>query len=205
MRVPSDAAAGVVVSDPIPAGTTGSETEADCAISAGAFTCTTTAPIAAGGSKAYQLTLNVSSGYSGTSLTNTATITSVPAGTNDPDSSDYSASDTDAVTKSADLSVTKADSPDPVLAGNHLVYTIVVLNAGPSDAAGVSLSDTLPVELTGETFCEGAACDPSAGGAWTGSTSLGTIAAGGSKTVKIRAKVESRRRRGRRCSRTRRV
>ncbi len=47
---------------------------------------------------------------------------------------------------------------------DHLVYTIVVSNAGPSDVAGVSLSDTLPVELTGETFCEGAACDPSAGG-----------------------------------------
>jgi uncharacterized repeat protein (TIGR01451 family) len=50
---------------------------------------------------------------------------------------------------SADLSVTKSDSPDPVTAGANLTYTLTVSNAGPSDAQTVSLADTLP---TGTTF-----------------------------------------------------
>ena len=43
---PSTVPAGVVISDAIPANTTGSESEANCAIAAGVFTCTTTAALA---------------------------------------------------------------------------------------------------------------------------------------------------------------
>ncbi len=50
---------------------------------------------------------------------------------------------------SADLSVSKTDSPDPVIAGNNLSYTITVTNAGPSNALGVSLTDVVP---TGTSF-----------------------------------------------------
>ena len=56
---PSIEPAGVVVSDPIPAGTIPSESEANCAIIAGVFTCTTSAPLGIGASVAYQLTLAV--------------------------------------------------------------------------------------------------------------------------------------------------
>jgi len=44
----------------------------------------------------------------------------------------------------ADLSVTKTDSPDPVIRGNNITYTVVVTNNGPSRATNVSLSDTVP-------------------------------------------------------------
>jgi uncharacterized repeat protein (TIGR01451 family) len=44
----------------------------------------------------------------------------------------------------ADLSVTKTDSPDPVVAGTNLTYTVTVSNAGPLAAAGAAASDTLP-------------------------------------------------------------
>src|SRR5258708_39497011 len=50
---------------------------------------------------------------------------------------------------SADLLVTNSDSPDPVLAGSNLAYTIGVNNTGPSDASTVTLTDTLP---SGTTF-----------------------------------------------------
>src|SRR5436853_6358433 len=49
---------------------------------------------------------------------------------------------------SADLSVTKADSPDPVNTGSNLTYTITVINNGPDAAANASWSDTLPAGTT---------------------------------------------------------
>lgn len=44
----------------------------------------------------------------------------------------------------ADLAVTKSDSPDPVLVGANLTYTIQVTNAGPQGATSVTVTDRLP-------------------------------------------------------------
>jgi uncharacterized repeat protein (TIGR01451 family) len=44
----------------------------------------------------------------------------------------------------ADISVTKADAPDPVPVGADLTYTLQVANGGPGKATGVVLTDTLP-------------------------------------------------------------
>ena len=54
-----------------------------------------------------------------------------------------------ALPETADLAVTKNDAPDPVTAGQNLVYTVTVANNGPDDAQTVTLTDTLP---TGTTF-----------------------------------------------------
>ncbi len=51
--------------------------------------------------------------------------------------------------QSADLSVIKTDSPDPVAAGSNVTYTILVTNNGPNTATNVVLNDVLP---TGPTF-----------------------------------------------------
>jgi uncharacterized repeat protein (TIGR01451 family) len=48
----------------------------------------------------------------------------------------------------ADLSITKADSPDPVAAGAPLVYTLQVTNNGPEDASNVVVTDNLPNQVT---------------------------------------------------------
>jgi uncharacterized repeat protein (TIGR01451 family) len=45
---------------------------------------------------------------------------------------------------SADLSLTKSDSPDPVSTGAALAYSLQVSNAGPDAATGVIVSDNLP-------------------------------------------------------------
>ena len=45
---------------------------------------------------------------------------------------------------SADLSVTKADSPDPVPTGAPLTYSIQVTNGGPDTATNVLVTDNLP-------------------------------------------------------------
>ena len=69
---PSTEPVGVVVSDTIPAGTTGTTLEPDCVTSAVTFTCTTSAPLAPGGSVSYLLTLAVDPTYVAPTLVNTA-------------------------------------------------------------------------------------------------------------------------------------
>ena len=56
------------------------------------------------------------------------------------------------VTGVADVSVVKIDSPEPVVAGNQLTYTVTVSNAGPSTARDVKITDTLP---SGTSFVSG--------------------------------------------------
>jgi uncharacterized repeat protein (TIGR01451 family) len=45
---------------------------------------------------------------------------------------------------SADLTISKADSPDPVSVGAALTYTMQVQNLGPDPASGVTVTDELP-------------------------------------------------------------
>ncbi|HET7869231.1 MAG TPA: hypothetical protein VFM85_02800 [Actinomycetota bacterium] len=53
-----------------------------------------------------------------------------------------------AVAATADLAVSKVDSPDPVVAGSNVTYTMNVTNAGPDAASSVSFSDTTPAGTT---------------------------------------------------------
>lgn len=54
----------------------------------------------------------------------------------------------DAPAGSADLSVTKIDSPDPVAIGNNITYTITLNNFGPDAAVNAVLADTVPTNTT---------------------------------------------------------
>ena len=56
------------------------------------------------------------------------------------------------VPTSADLSITKTDNPDPVLAGGLLTYTIVASNAGPNSIINGTISDSFPAGLTNITW-----------------------------------------------------
>ena len=69
-------------------------------------------------------------------------------------------------TSSADLSIAAAASPNPVAVSSNLTYTFTVTNNGPSNATGVTLTDTLP---TGTSFQSAA---PSQG---TCANSSGTV------------------------------
>ena len=144
---PTVVPAGVIVSDTIPVNTVGSEAEADCAITAGVFRCTTTAPLAVGAVNSYQLTLTLSAGFATATLVNTASITTLPATFTDPVAANNTATDTDAVPQ-ANLSITKTDSTDPENPGASFNYTLTVNNAGPSTATNLTVSDTVPSQYT---------------------------------------------------------
>jgi uncharacterized repeat protein (TIGR01451 family) len=67
-----------------------------------------------------------------------------------------------------------------------LTYTITVANAGPSPAENVVLTDVIPAGLMNAEFSTngGVTFTP-----WTGSLSLGTLAAGASEIILIRGTV----------------
>jgi uncharacterized repeat protein (TIGR01451 family) len=146
------AASSVILNDTLPAGTMFVSLA-----SPGGWSCTKP-PVGSGGTVSCSnpslamgsavFTLNVavaSSTPAGTVVSNTATASSE---TPDPNPGHESGTATTTVGASADLSVTKVDTPDPVQAGNNLTYTITVTNAGPSAAASVILNDTLPAGTT---------------------------------------------------------
>ncbi|WP_035098771.1 DUF11 domain-containing protein [Devosia sp. LC5] len=98
-----DDAPGATVSDPLPTGITtanwtcGSATGgAVCGAANGTGAINTTADLPAGSSVAYTLNMTVPAGYPGVNLTNNATVTA-PGGFIDPDTSNNTASDTNAV------------------------------------------------------------------------------------------------------------
>ena len=89
------------------------------------------------------------------------------------------------VNRSADLTLTKTDSPDPVAEGQTLTYRMVVRNNGPSNASSVSLSDPLPT--TRVTYVS-AASTPQGTCSWSSpnlTCSLGTLVSGNSVTVTV--------------------
>ena len=96
----------------------------------------------------YHLILAVPANYAPATVVNTATITSAPA--TDPTPANNAATDTDTVTKSADLAIAKTDGVASVVAGTSTTYTITVTNNGPSDEpAGVVVSDPIPAGTNG--------------------------------------------------------
>ncbi|MBC7711218.1 MAG: DUF11 domain-containing protein [Rhizobacter sp.] len=83
-------------------------------------------------------------------LVNTATVTA-GTGQTDPTPSNNSATDTDTPAPVTDLSISKTDGSTTYTAGNAISYAIVVGNAGPSNAVGASVADTVPAAITGVT------------------------------------------------------
>ena len=68
------------------------------------------------------------------------------------------------VNASADLVLFKSGTPATATVGTPLTYTLLVTNAGPSDAFDVTLTDTLPASLTvGSVGPAGVVCTSPAG------------------------------------------
>ena len=147
-----DIVAAATITDTFPASLTATWT----CVGAGGGTCTgagtgninDTVSLPAGASVTYTVTANIAAFANGT-LSNTATITSVST---DPNPANNSATDTDTLASSSDLSITKTDGVTTATAGGATTYTITASNAGPSSASPVSVVDTLPSACTGFTY-----------------------------------------------------
>lgn len=76
------------------------------------------------------------------------------------------------IANNADLSVTKTDNPDPVVAGQTLTYTITVTNAALSSPIlttdTIHVLDTLPAGFIATSYTAAAGTFNSTTGAWTG-------------------------------------
>jgi uncharacterized repeat protein (TIGR01451 family) len=170
------AASAVQVTDPLPAGlafVSAVASQGTCAESGGTVTCDLGA-LASGASAT--VTVVATATVAGVA-TNIARVTAAEP---DPDPADNSASVAATVTGAADVSISKTASPDPVVAGNDLTYTLTVRNDGSTDAVNVVVSDPLPPATTfvsadhGGTLALG-----------TVTWALGTLPAGSSVTLTL--------------------
>ena len=164
------AAPGSTVIDYFPSDCSGGTVAWTCA-GAGGGSCTAsgtgniydTVNLPSGGSATYTAICPIAGSATGT-LENTATV-AVAAGITDPTPGNNSATDTDTLTPTADLGITKTDGTDFVSAGTNTTYTITASNAGPSAASGSTVADFFPAECGGGTWT----CVGAGGGSCTGS------------------------------------
>lgn len=141
---PSDASA-VTVSDTLPGGVIYTSASPECSHSAGVVTCLMSTQPA---STTQVLTVTVlvpSSSSEGALLFNQA---GASAAEPDPNPSGNAADVTTTVHTRADLEVTKWTQAPPILAGGLITYTVAITNYGPSDAASVLITDSLPAAVT---------------------------------------------------------
>ena len=97
----------------------------------------------------------IESGFAGTTITNTASVASAAAGgfpaLPDLDPSDNTNSAAVSRHPEADLSLTKTASTSNPAVDDEVDYTLTASNAGPNDATGVTIHDSLPAGLTSST------------------------------------------------------
>lgn len=173
------AATGISISDPLPAGIT----LASATPSQGSYTDPTWTVGGLGNGATATLTIvaTVNAGTPGTSISNTATVTSLNE--TDPDSSNNSATSTIYVS-AVDLAVTKTASTALAQVGDAVSYTVTVTNNGPDTAGGVTINDSVPsgVTLVSAFFSQGSY----AAGVWT----VGTLTNGATETLILNVTVD---------------
>jgi len=186
---PSDAT-GVTLTDNTPTGLTivsaTASPQGTCTVSSGDLTsCNlgTLVPVGDTGVSTTRVTVTATVNCSATSTINyTASVTRVEAEPPGGSGDESATQSLTGVTRSADLSITKADSPDPVTTGTTLQYTLTVNNGGPCAAPNALVTDTFPSQFTSPTWtcgASGGAVCPLGAGAGNISQTIATFPSGG--------------------------
>jgi len=186
---PSDAP-GTSVVDTFPSTLSCTWTCSGSCPASGSGNINTSINLPASGHANFVATCSIASSASGT-LTNTATIHAA-TGVTDTNAANNSASDSDTLVIHPDVALSVDDGVDMVKIGSVVSYVIQLTNAGPSDAA-VSVSDTLPAQLSNASWvCSatgGASCGKSSGN--NALNSNATVPVGGVATYVYTATVQS--------------
>ena len=132
----------VVVSDPLPAGTSFVSADGRCTHAAGTVSCALgTVPV--GYDETFAVTVRVDPDATGP-LANTATVAT---STDDPDHANDSATHTPDDRPIADVTVEDRADPEAIARGHRSTLTLTASNLGPSVARTVVLRDELPSGL----------------------------------------------------------
>jgi len=147
-NIGTQGATGVLLTDSLPAGTTFVSASDGGAHVAGVVTWPAF-DLGAGASvqRTVTVTVNDPAALGQSTILNTAMASDDGSNGVDPDLGNNSDTDTDTLIH-ADLGVSKTDSPDPVLAGETVTYTVSVINNGPATDPNVVVVDTLPAAFT---------------------------------------------------------
>ena len=193
-NVGNQGAAGVTLTDVVPANTTfnaaGSSAGWTCApdINPGA-TCTNVVGALAAGAPAAARTFAVTvanpvpAGVS--QISNTGTIADDGANGPDPTPANNSSTDTTPLTAAPDLTLVKSDGGVSTTPGGTVVYSLVVTNVGTQGATGVALTDVVPANTT---FNPGAStagwvCAPNNNAGSSCTLTVGALAGGGASST----------------------
>ncbi|MEO3972459.1 DUF11 domain-containing protein [Streptomyces sp. CAU 1734] len=149
---PSADALNVRLTDSLPTGLIYvSSSPAGCTVSGQVVNCRRATPLRVGETIEYTLTVRVDPAYSGdgSDLKNTAKVTADnidPNSGNDTDTATVPGGSVDAA--SADLAIAKKPVTNtPIAPGESFDYSITVTNKGPSQAAQIKVTDSLPTAL----------------------------------------------------------
>ncbi|QNP74703.1 DUF11 domain-containing protein [Streptomyces roseirectus] len=186
------AAQQVSVTDTLPAQLTFVSSATGCTATGQNVTCPQIASLANGASRTNTITVLISPSYTGdgSDIANTATSTSTtpdptPGNNTSPPSSPQVSG------PRTGLSISKTGSSTSYQPGQSFSYTVIVNNAGPSTAAGPTVSDTLPGGFS-DFGWNCAAGNGSSCGAGSGSGNISdkpTIAPGGTITYTLTGTV----------------
>jgi uncharacterized repeat protein (TIGR01451 family) len=177
---PSDAT-GVTMSDTLPPGVAyvSAASSQGTVSQAGGTVTVNVGNLADGASATATILVTIDPGTRGT-ITNTAVVSGNQP---DPNLSNNTATVNTLVSAEADLAIVKSASPNPVIAGNSLSYTLTASDLGPSDATGVTITDTLPAGVTYVSAASSQGAVTQSGGTVT--VNVGNLGLGATATATI--------------------
>ena len=134
--------AGLSVTDTLPAGTT-FQPSTDCTAALQVVTCSRSLTLGVGGTTSFTVHVTVGAAVAdGTILDNSAHVSSTGTVEGNTANNDSLTTHT-TVQARANIANLKLDTPDPVVAGTTLTYTLTITNNGPSNAVNATVYDSL--------------------------------------------------------------
>ena len=139
-----DAATNVRVAVPVPAGATFVSASAPCSLVGAAVQCDLGSVGGAGADARNLAFVFRANGPGPAALSATVTLTS----DNDVNPANNTQTQTSTVIEGGDLRLAKTGTPNPVVGGANITYTLTASNAGPNTSGNIVITDNLPPSVS---------------------------------------------------------